>query len=120
MNPGYSVTDGHYNMRIPGKLAPYEKKVIELRSKGLTYPQIHKILSEKGYTGNVASFRMFMQKERTRMHDQEEHNKSQSDFVQRKSLCQLIYRDLENVATITSNQYEQALTPTIMVWQKVA
>ena len=51
LNPGYSVTDGHYNARIPGKLAPFEKDVIELRSRGLTYPQIHKILCEKGYTG---------------------------------------------------------------------
>lgn len=63
LNPSYRITDGHYNARIPGKLAPYEKEVIELRSRGLTYPQIHKILCEKGYTGSVASLRMFMQKE---------------------------------------------------------
>ncbi len=109
LNPGYSVTDGHYNARIPGKLAPYEKDVIELCSRGFTYPQIHKILCEKGYTGSVASLRMFMQKERTRMHEQEEQNKPRSEFIQRKSLCQLIYKKLENVATITSGQYEQAL-----------
>lgn len=107
--PGYSIADGHYNARIPGKLAPYEKDVIELRSKGLTYPKIHKILCEKGYTGSVASLRMFIQKERTRMHGQEAPNKSQSEFIQRKSLCQLVYKKLENVAAITSNQYEQAL-----------
>lgn len=109
LNPGYSVTDGHYNARIPGKLAPSEKDVIEPRSRGPTYPQIHKILCEKGYTGSVASLRMFMQKERTRMHEQEEQNKPRPEFIQRKSLCQLIYKKLENVATITSGQYEQAL-----------
>ena len=109
LNSGYSVTDGHYNARIPGKLAPFEKDVIELRSRGLTYPQIHKILCEKGYTGSVASLRMFMQKERTRMQEQEEQSKPRSEFIQRKSLCQLIYKKLENVATITSGQYEQAL-----------
>ena len=64
LNPDYCVTDGHYNARIPGKLAPYEKDVIELWSQGTTYPRIHKILCEKGYTGSVASLRMFMQKER--------------------------------------------------------
>lgn len=32
LNPDYSVANGHYNVRIPGKLAPYEKDVIELRS----------------------------------------------------------------------------------------
>lgn len=109
LNPSYHVTDGHYNARIPGKLAPYEKDVIELRSRGLTYPQIHKILCEKGYTGSVASIRMFMQKERSRMREQEEQDKPQSEFIQRKSLCQLIYKKLENVATITAGQYKQAL-----------
>ncbi len=109
LNPDYRVTDGHYNARIPGKLAPYEKDVIELRSQGFTYPQIHKVLCEKGYTGSVASLRMFMQKERSRMREQQEQDKPQSEFIQRKSLCQLIYKRLENVATITAGQYEQAL-----------
>lgn len=109
LNPGYRVTDGHYNARIPGKLAPYEKDVIELRSQGLAYPQIHTILCEKGYTGSVASLRMFMQKERSRMREQEEQDNPQSEFIQRKSLCQLIYKKLEDVVTITVGQYEQAL-----------
>lgn len=51
MNPNYDVTDGHYNARIPGKLGPYEKEVIELRSQGLTYSQIHKILYKKVIRG---------------------------------------------------------------------
>ena len=109
LNPDYSIINGHYHVRIPGKLAPYEKDVIELRSKGLTYPQIHKILCEKGYTGSVASLRMFMQKERTRMHRQEEQDKNPSEVIQRKSLCQLIYKKLEDITTITAGQYEQAL-----------
>lgn len=109
LNSDYRVTDGHYNARIPGKLAPYEKDVIELRSQGLTYPQIHTLLCEKGYTGSVASLRMFMQKERSRMREQDEQGKPQSEFIQRKSLCQLIYKKLEDVATITAGQYGQAL-----------
>lgn len=44
LNPDFSVTNGHYNVRIPGKLAPYENEVIKLRSQGLTYPQIHDII----------------------------------------------------------------------------
>lgn len=78
LNPDYCVTDGHYNARIPGKLSPYEKDVIELRSQGITYPQIHKILCEKGYTGSVASLRMFMQKERSRMQEQKEQESKRS------------------------------------------
>lgn len=37
LNPSYSAINGHYDNRIPGKLAPYEQQVIELRSKGITY-----------------------------------------------------------------------------------
>ena len=79
LNPDFSITNGHYNVRIPGKLAPYEREVIELRSKGLTYPKIHDIICKKGYTGSVASLRMFMQKERTRMYEQNETEKSHSE-----------------------------------------
>lgn len=43
------------------------------------------------------------------MQEQEEQSKPRSDFIQRKSLCQPIYKKLENVATIKSGQYEQAL-----------
>lgn len=50
-----------------------------------------------------------MQKERSRMQEQKEQEKPQSEFIQRKSLCQLIYKKLENVTTITSGQYEQTL-----------
>ena len=109
LNPDYSITNGHYNVRIPGKLAPYEKEVIELRSKGLTYPQIHDIICKKGYTGSVASLRMFMQKERTRMHEQKETEKPHSEYVQRKSLCQLVYKKLEDIGTITVKQYQEVL-----------
>ena len=50
-----------------------------------------------------------MQKERSRMREQEEQDNPQSEFIQRKSLCQLIYKKLEDVVTITVGQYEQAL-----------
>ena len=39
LNPDYSVTDGHYNARIPGKLVPYEKDIIKLRKQGEHIPQ---------------------------------------------------------------------------------
>jgi len=52
---------------------------------------------------------MFMQKERIRRQEQKEHEKKESEFVQRKSLCQLIYKKLEKVTTITGRQYQQVL-----------
>lgn len=52
-------------------------------------------MSEKGYSGSVACLGMFMQKERTRVCEQQEVSKEQSEFIQRKSLCQLIYKKLK-------------------------
>lgn len=59
-----SLSNGNYDCRRPGKLAPYEQTVIEIRSNGLTYNKIHKHICKNGYTGMIASLRMFMQKER--------------------------------------------------------
>lgn len=66
LSSDYSVEDGYYNIRIPEKLAPYEAEVIKLRSEGMTYPSIHKIISDKVYNGSGTSLRMFIQKERIR------------------------------------------------------
>lgn len=114
LNPDYSVVDGHYNVRIPNKLAPYEDEVKLLRSQGMTYPRIHKIISEKGYNGSVASLRMFMQKECIRQAEQESDSQVNSDyqpkeFVQRKSLSQLIYKNIESVYTISKEQLKMVL-----------
>ena len=57
LNPNFSIINVHNNARIPGKLASYE-----IRIHGVTYPKIHEIICKKGYSGSVASLRMFMQK----------------------------------------------------------
>lgn len=113
LNPSYSVENKHYHARILGKLAPYEAEVIKLRCEGMTYPCIHKIISEKGYEGSVASLRMFIQKERIRcMSSQKEEACSDyhpKEYIQRRSLTQLIYKGLNDVKTISQEQYEQVL-----------
>ena len=53
-----SLNNGHYDLRMPGKLAPYEQTVIEMRSKGITYSKIHEYITEKGYSGTLASLRV--------------------------------------------------------------
>lgn len=67
MNPEYSVVDVHYNIRISNKLAPFEKKVIKLRNQGLTYVKMDEIITPNEYNGTVASLRMFIKKEKSKM-----------------------------------------------------
>lgn len=104
------LSNGHYDQRMSGKLAPYEQDVIEMRSKGITYKKIHEHICQKGYNGTVASLRVFMQKERTHQRSISQTAESAaSEYIPRKCLCQLIYRELENVAGITSEQYEAVI-----------
>ncbi|WP_460642181.1 ISL3 family transposase [Lacrimispora brassicae] len=103
------LNNGHYDLRLPGKLAPYEQTVIEMRSKGFTYSKIHEYITEKGYTGTLASLRVFMQKERTHRQRVEKQFTEPVEYIPRKFMCQLIYRELEDVKGLTQDQYEAAL-----------
>ena len=71
-----------------------------MRTQGITYQKIHEYICQKGYNGTVASLRGFMQKERTHQ------RRIAVEYVPRKCLCQLIYRELEKVNEITKEQYE--------------
>ena len=103
------LINGHYDRRRPGKLAPYEKEIIELRSKGLTYARIHEHIAQKGYTGTIASLRVFMQKERTHQKNISPNETVPVEYIPRKTMCQLIYHELESVKGITAEQYEAAI-----------
>lgn len=100
---------GRYGERLSGKLAPYEQEVIEMRSKGITYKKIHEHICSKGYSGTVASLRVFMQKERTRQKEAHKNETEAADYIPRKCLCQLIYHELEEVKGITKEQYNEAI-----------
>lgn len=107
LDKGCPLQRGAYNGRIPGKLAPYEKEVVELRSQGIPYTKIHETIKEKGYTGSVASLRMFIQKERVRMQEALAGPlNGEVEYIPRKSLCQLAYKELEDVGTMTQGQYD--------------
>lgn len=103
------TNNGHYDCRRPGKLAPYEQTVIEMRAKGITYNKIHEYICNKGYSGTVASLRMFMQKERTHIKSISKNENGPVEYIPRKYFCQLIFRELEKVNGLTSEQYEAAI-----------
>lgn len=103
------TNNGHYDCRRLGKLAPYEQTVIEMRAKGITYNKIHEYICNKGYSGTVASLRMFMQKERTHIKSISKNENGPVEYIPRKYFCQLIFRELEKVNGLTSEQYEAAI-----------
>ena len=104
-----SLSSARYDQRLPGKLTLYEQTVLEMRSKGVTYSKIHEYIASKGYTGTEASLRVFMQKERTHQQKIEKQHNEPTEYIPRKFLCQLIYRELEQVKELTHEQYDAAL-----------
>ena len=106
----YSLVNGHYDNRRPGKLQKYESEVITLRAQGITYKKIAEIISKKGYNGTVDALRVFMQKEREhRKNAETEKQEEAKEYVARKWMVQLIYNKLENVKGITDEQYEEVI-----------
>lgn len=110
LDPNCPVSNAGYDARKHGKLHNYEKEVISLRAKGVTYSKIHEIICAKGYDGTVASLRVFMQKERTHIKSNMENATPQATaYVSRKTICQLIYKNIEKVKNITQEQYNEVL-----------
>lgn len=104
-----SNINGQYDCRRPGKLQAYEEEILKLRSKGMTYSKITEIIRIKGYDGSVAALRVFMQKEREHQKQAETEFPEQKEYIARKWMIQLIYRDIEKVKGITTEQYEAVI-----------
>lgn len=88
-----SYSNGHYDNRRPGKLAPYEQTVIQMRAQGITYAKIHEYICKNGYSGTISSLRVLMQKERTHRRTVSIKTSEPVEYIPRKYLIQLIYRD---------------------------
>ena len=69
---------------IFGKLQAYGAKVLELRSKELTYTKITEIIKKKGYTGTVDALRVFMQEEREHQKNTDTVSPELKEYISRK------------------------------------
>lgn len=117
LRAGGPINNGHYDCRMPGKLAPYEQDVITMRVQGITYAKIHEVICAKGYSGTIASLRVFMQKERTHQKSINALTAEPKEYIPRKFMCQLIYRELEKVKGLMLEQYDAAVKKYPMLGQ---
>lgn len=106
LKPDFNPVNGHYDLRRKGKITAYEKTIIKMRSEGKTYEEIYQDIKADGYKGTVAAIRMYMQKERA--HGRESILQGK-EYVHRISLTRLVYKTLEEVKTITKEQYKAVL-----------
>ena len=77
----------------------------------MPYKSIHEIIVAEGYQGSVAFLRMFVQKERYRDAGKEfkglNSDYQLKEYVQRKSLTQLMYSKIEHVYSVSKEQIKK-------------
>jgi len=72
----YNPIHGQYGISRQSPLKKYYSEILEMRLEGVSYKQIHEVISSKGYEGTIASLRVFMSKERRVMNDYLKDNKT--------------------------------------------
>ena len=105
--PGFNPVHGQYGIQRLGKLAPYRNEVVTLRSIGTPFKEIHTYICMKGYTGSEAAIRQFIAIEKRLRRDlKDEAIAGGTEIVERKWLAKLLYKPLDKVNTIHSEQVE--------------
>ena len=114
----YGLSDEYFNI----KTGVGEKIPVFICENGeCKGPEMYAMTLEKQDAGtyirknvkmNAEDFRNASSGEETNlniMYEQNETEKPHSEYVQRKSLCQLVYKKLEDIGTITAKQYQEVL-----------
>lgn len=105
----FSPVNAHYGKQREGKLEPFRKEVLHLRSEGFKYRQIHAILQEKGYTGTQDAIRGFISKERRIHQDLLSACAGAEELIDKKWLIRLLYKPIEKVEGISEEQLKFVL-----------
>lgn len=112
LSEDFIPTNGHYGCQKPGLLAPFRDEVMQMRSIGKKYREIHELIYSKGYRGTEDAIRGFMSKEKrilTDMSSQGTDKPEPMEFIERKWLVKLLYKPLCKVKGITEEQFSAVL-----------
>lgn len=103
LSENYNIVHGQYGVSRPGPLEPYREEVLTLRAQGVTYKEIAKIISEKGYTGSVAALRGFVSKEKRIAKDLLKY-KEPCELIDKKWIIKLLYKPIDKIKGFSQNQ----------------
>lgn len=109
LSPNFNPIHGQYGVQRPGKLSPFRKDVISMRSTGISYKDIYAFIRKKGYAGSEAAIRQFVAKEKRLQRDLEDYDVAGStEIIERKWLLKLLYKPLEKVKQLNTEQVKNA------------
>jgi len=77
-------------------------------TKEWTIKRIEEFIREKGYTGSSSALRMYTTRER-RLFKPAENDSQRSELVERQHLIKLLYKPIEEVKKLTSEQLNKVL-----------
>ncbi len=104
----FNPVHGQYGVSRSGLLEPYRDEVIGLRAKNITYKEITKIISKKGYTGSVAALRGFIIKEKRITKDLLK-DKEPSELIDKRWVTKLLYKSIDEVKQISQEQLDEVI-----------
>lgn len=105
LSADFSHINAHYGKQREGKLEPFRDEVIQWKTEGLTYREIHDRIKVKGYTGTQDAIRGFISKERRIRRDLQAMAGSEPvEFIDKKWIIRLLYKPIEKVKGITHEQ----------------
>jgi len=126
LSDDFTPINAHYGKQREGKLAPFRKEVLQLKSEGLKYREIHDIIKQKGYIGTQDAIRGFISKERRIYRDLSAtlenkaakttnisrfgHQAQAQEFIDKKWLIRLLYTPISKARGITTEQLEYVLS----------
>ena len=109
LSDNFSPVNAHYGKQREGKLEAFRSEVLQLRSEGLKYREIHDIIREKGYTGTQDAIRGFVSKERQIGQELLSTGAGTEELVDKKWLIRLLYKPIEKIKGISEEQLKFVL-----------
>lgn len=109
LSEDFSPVHAQYGQSRHGKLEKYRDTVVEMRNTGKTYGEIANHISALGYTGSVATLRVFMQKERRLTSDFQSQSTTITELIKRNWLIKLLFKPIEQVKGITTEQLNEVI-----------
>ena len=110
LSDNFSPVNAHYGKQREGKLEPFRNEVLQLKSEGLKYREIHSIIKQKGYTGTQDAIRGFISKERRIHQDLLPADAPCEELVDKKWLIRLLYKPIDDLKGISPQQLEFILS----------
>jgi len=109
LDPNTSAVHAAYGTTRKSPLTPFHELIDELLENGLTFKKIEEKIRENGYNGSASTIRMYTTHKRRLIKQVIGTVDSKVEIVERNHLIKLLYKPLDKVKEISSEQFEAVI-----------